>query len=279
MRTASLLVYLVFFGLLTGCDKQADDTPTSEPPGELGDWQLVWSDEFDGSTVDASKWSFQNGDGCDINLCGWGNDELQWYLATNAAVEEGNLVITAKEQEISGKPYTSARMRSKDKGDWRYGRFEIRAKLPTGQGMWPAIWMLPTDETYGGWAASGEIDIMELVGHEPEIVHGTLHYGANWPNNQHSGKGFTLPSGTFADDFHVFALEWEEGEMRWYVDDELYQTQNSWSTTEASFPAPFDQRFHFVLNIAVGGTWPGNPDATTTFPQRMTIDYIRVYQR
>jgi hypothetical protein len=151
-------------------------------------------------------------------------------------------------------------------------------KLPYGQGLWPAFWMLPTDWVYGGWAASGEIDIMELVGHAPNVVHGTIHYHGEWPENWSSGGSWTLPSGNFSDDFHVFALEWQEGIMRWYVDGIHYLTRTSWDTVAgAPFPAPFDQRFHLLLNVAVGGNWPGNPDPSTVFPQQMVVDYVRVY--
>jgi len=145
--------------------------------------------------------------------------------------------------------------------------------------MWPAVWMLPTDNEYGGWAASGEIDIMELVGHEPATIHGTLHYGGAWPHNTSSGSSFTLPSGDFSQDFHIFALEWEPGEFRWYVDGFRYRTQTQWHIQGHDFPAPFDKRFHLLINLAVGGNWPGNPDATTEFPQELVIDYVRVYQR
>jgi len=169
-------------------------------------------------------------------------------------------------------------MRTLNKGDWKFGRIEMRAKLPFGQGLWPAFWMLPTDNVYGGWAASGEVDIMELVGHEPNKSHGTLHYGGAWPNNRSSSNSYTLPAKNFSDDFHLFAVEWKAGEMRWYVDDLHYQTQTSWWSTGGPFPAPFDQRFHILLNVAVGGNWPGNPDASTIFPQTMQVDYVRVYQ-
>lgn len=242
-------------------------------------WNLVWSDEFDGTSLDLSKWSYQLGDGCDIGLCGWGNNELQWYQEDNVTVGGGLLTIEARAENAGGRNYTAARIRSLNQGDWTYGRVEARARLPQGQGMWPAIWMLPSDDVYGGWAASGEIDIMELVGNEPDVVHGTLHYGGSFPNNTFTGDSYALSSGMFADDFHVFALEWEEGEIRWYVDGNHYQTQTSWSTTAAPFPAPFDQRFHLILNVAVGGNWPGPPDLTTPFPQTMEVDYIRVYQR
>jgi beta-glucanase (GH16 family) len=155
----------------------------------------------------------------------------------------------------------------------------IRARTPLGQGIWPAIWMLPTDNVYGTWAASGEIDIMELLGHAPNAVHGTLHYGGRWPNNTNTGDSFRLAGANFSDDWHTFRLDWEPEELRWYVDDQHYQTQTRWNTTGQPYPAPFDQRFHLLLNLAVGGNWPGNPDETTVFPQTLRVDYVRVYQR
>ncbi len=242
-------------------------------------WKLVWSDEFEGEKLDYSKW------GVEENAFGGGNGELQLYTGRkeNVRVADGHLIIEAHKDnaEIAGtrREYSSGRIRTKHRGDWKYARVEVRAKLPQGKGIWSAIWMLPTEETYGTWAASGEIDIMELVGDKPAEVLGTLHYGARWPDNKHSGGKFKLPEGTFADDFHTFAIEWEEGRIRWFVDDELYQTQTKWSTKDAPFPAPFDQKFHLLLNIAVGGNLPGNPDASTKFPQQMTVDYVRVYQR
>ena len=261
-----------------GTDPVAVD-PSEPVTGDSATWSLVWQDEFDGLTLDGSKWSVQVGDGCDEGICGWGNAELQWYQSDNVRVDSGVLRITAREEAAGGKSYTSARLRTIGKGDWTYARVEARARLPIGQGMWPAIWMLPTDEMYGGWAASGEIDIVELVGHEPSTVHGTLHYGGAWPNNRQSGRPFSLGSGTFADDSHVFAIEWKRGEIRWYVDDVLYQVQSRWDTSTGGFPAPFDQRFHLLVNVAVGGTWPGSPNGTTTFPQVMEIDWIRVFQK
>lgn len=262
-------------------DTQSPSEPEipGDQPGDTGVWTLVWQDEFNGTALDGSKWSAQAGDGCDQGSCGWGNNELQWYQPANASVSGGSLVITARRESAGGKSFTSARLRTAGKGDWTYARVEVRAQLPRGRGMWPAIWMLPTDNSYGGWAASGEIDIMELVGHEPSKVHGTLHYGDVAPNNKSSGASFTLASGTFADDFHVFALEWEAGVMRWFVDGQLYQTQTQWSTSTGGFPAPFNRRFHLLVNLAVGGNWPGSPDASTNFPQRLTVDWVRVYQR
>lgn len=250
---------------------------TEASPG----WTLVWADEFDGEGIDPAKWEFE------VNAWGGGNEELQYYTdrADNAHVSDGCLHIVARAESFTGpegtRAHTSARLRTKGRGDWCYGRFEIRARLPIGQGLWPAIWMLPTDAIYGGWAAGGEIDIMELVGHRPSEVLGTLHYGAAWPHNVHTGDTHALApgAGTFADDFHVFAIEWEAGEIRWYVDGVHTQTQREWRTTAAPWPAPFDQRFHLLLNVAVGGKLPGNPDATTVFPQVMSVDYVRVYQR
>ncbi len=245
------------------------------------EWELVWSDEFDGDELDESKWSYQYGTGASEGLTGWGNNELQYYTdrEENVYVKDGKLHIVAREESYNNRSYTSGRIRTINKGDWTYGRFEIRAKLPEGQGLWPAIWMMPTESVYGGWAASGEIDIMEYLGHEPDVVHGTLHYGGGWPNNRHSGASFKLNEGKFSDDFHTFTLQWMEGEMRWYVDDVYYQNQNSWYSNGNPFPAPFDQDFHMILNVAVGGNWPGRPDASTVFPQEMVVDYVRVYQR
>ena len=247
-------------------------------PSVAQTYELVWSDEFDGTLVDQSKWEFQIGDGCP-DLCGWGNGELQYYRAENATVGGGLLTITAKEEAFGFSDYTSARLRTKGKADWEYGRFEMRAKLPIGKGLWPAFWMLPAQDSYGGWAASGEIDVMELVGHEPERVLGTLHYGGTFPANTYSGDHYDLASGTFNDDFHVFAVEWEAGEIRWYVDGIHYQTQTAWWSTGGPYPAPFDQPFYMLLNVAVGGDWPGPPDGSTQFPQTMVVDYVRVYEK
>lgn len=276
------LFLIVFLGFaLPGCDgsSSTDDPGDDGVPQTIGDWSLVWNDEFDGDRVDTSKWTFQVGDGCDIGLCGWGNNELQYYTTSNATVEDGRLVITAKAESRSGREYTSARLNTANKGDWKYGRFEVRAKLPAGQGMWPAIWMLPTDGAYGGWAASGEIDIMEARGQTPNTVLGTLHYGGMFPNNQSSGDAYTLTGGTFTDSFHTFVAEWSEGRVLWYVDGNFYQVQTEWNSTAAAFPAPFDQRFHLLLNVAVGGNLVGSPDASTVFPQTMEVDYVRVYQK
>lgn len=241
------------------------------------DWRLVWQDEFNGSQVDAAKWEFE------VNAEGGGNNELQYYVTNNARVQDGCLFIEARQEKYTGsegtREFTSSRMRTKNRGDWKYGRFEIRAKLPTGQGYWPAIWMLPTDNLYGGWPHSGEIDIMEIVGHKPSELHGTLHYADRERNHAYQGTNITLAVGTFADAFHVFRLEWEPRAIRWYVDNQLYETQTNWTSGTNTFPAPFDQRFHLILNLAVGGNWPGNPNTNTIFPQAMIVDYVRVYEK
>ena len=207
-----------------------------------------------------------------------GNNELQYYQAENATVAGGVLTLTAKEESVAGHDYTSARMRSLGKGDWTYGRIEMRAKMPIGQGLWPAFWMFPSDSVYGGWAASGEIDIVESIGSQPYRIFGTIHYGAPWPQNRFSSTRYDLNSGTFHDGFHVFALEWELGEIRWYVDGLRFARRSSWFSTGGPFPAPFNADFHLLLNLAVGGNLPGSPDLSTIFPQEFVIDYVRVYQ-
>jgi beta-glucanase (GH16 family) len=243
--------------------------------GAAQDWQLVWNDEFGGHGIDPAKWEHE------VRGDGGGNNELQYYTdrPENSFVRDGRLVIRALREEYRGRHYTSARLRTRYRGDWTYGRFEARVRLPGGRGLWPAVWLLPTDEEYGGWAASGEIDILELRGDQPRTVYGTLHYGGSWPDNVQSGAAFTLEEpASFVDQFHVFALEWFPGEIRWYVDGAWYQTQTQWHTAGAPFPAPFDRRFHLIVNVAVGGTFPGNPDETTQFPQELEIDFVRVYQ-
>jgi beta-glucanase (GH16 family) len=271
---------------------------SSSTAATASNWEVVWSDEFEGSAIDTTKWSFEK------NCTGGGNNELQCYTdrADNAFVGDGKLHIVAKKEGFSGqakgdddptynagdtsvkRDYTSARLRTKNKGDWKYGRMEIRAKLPQGQGMWPAIWMLPTEWKYGGWPRSGEIDIMEAVnsntGTYGNKVYGTLHYGDFWPNNKHEGTSY-LPTTNLWDDFHTYAIEWEEGEIRWYVDNKHYmtETKKGWYTKGSTLDtAPFDQSFHMILNVAVGGDWPGVPDTKTTFPQEMTVDFVKVYR-
>jgi beta-glucanase (GH16 family) len=235
---------------------------------------IVWADEFDAPSLDLSKWSYQVGDGCQEGICGWGNNELQYYRESNVTLSNGQLHITAKKERVQAKSYTSGRIRSINKGDWTYGRFEARIKLPAGQGLWPAFWMLPTDEVYGGWPQSGEIDIMEFVAADPTRVLGNMHYGDPYPNNKYQGSAFALNSGTFPEAFHNFALEWEPGILRWFVDDILYMTKTSQDVTPYNWP--FDQRFHFLLNVAVGGNLGGTVDPNI-FPKVMDVEFVRVY--
>jgi beta-glucanase (GH16 family) len=241
-------------------------------------YRLVWQDEFIGTQLDPTKWSPQVGTGCPT-LCGWGNNELQYYRAENATVGGGFLTITAKRENFGGQQYTSARLRTLGLGDWTYGRIEMRARMPIGQGLWPALWMLPSDNAYGVWAASGEIDILEYLGHQPNRVFGTLHYGGSFPANTFNSLAYVLPSGEFHSTFHEFAIEWDRCAMRWYVDGQLYATQTDWWSSGGPFPAPFDQRFHLLLNLAVGGNLPGPPNGSTVFPQQLVVDWVRVYQR
>jgi len=264
-------------------DSQDSSLTNDEPDyGTLpGGWELVWNDEFSGDIINAEKWSHE------VNGNGGGNNELQYYTnrQENSRIEDGRLIIEAKEEVFTGsdgtRRYTSARLRTLNKGDFLYGRIEVKAKLPQGQGLWPAIWMLPTDWVYGGWAASGEIDIMEAVNSQAaggNTIHGTLHYGDKWPGNVHSGAPYESAKNV-SEVEHVYAVEWEPHEIRWYVDGEHYSTQTQWWSSAAAYPAPFNQKFHIILNVAVGGNWPGSPNASTVFPQKMEVDYVRVYQR
>jgi beta-glucanase (GH16 family) len=236
-------------------------------------WQLVWQDEFNGSSIDESKWEFLTGP--------WGetSGSLQYYTdrPENAFVENDHLVIQALKETYEGYDYTAAYLRTLHYAEWQYGRFEIFAKLPYGQGLWPGIWLLPSEDLYGVWPANGEIDIMECLGHLPHIVYGHIHYGGDG-NHISDGEHYELASGDFSQDYHLFALEWEPGEIRWYVDEDHYFTRNNWHSTGGSYPAPFDRPFYLILNIFVGGNWGGPPDETTVFPQRMEIDYVRVYK-
>lgn len=240
---------------------------------------LVWSDEFTDTQLDPESWFFEEGDGSQYGIPEWGNNELQWYLPDSAALSKGLLIITARQEPSSGKNYTSARINTRDRFAFRYGRIESRIRLPGGQGLWPAFWLLPQQDTYGTWAASGEIDVMEAVNlgaSGGNNVYGTLHYGAEFPNNVSAGEQYMVATDATTE-FHDYALEWDETEMRWYVDGVLYALQNSWYTSAAAFPAPFDQPFYILFNVAVGGNFPGSPNGGTMFPVTMEVDYVRVY--
>lgn len=236
--------------------------------------RLVWSDEFSNpGAPDTSKWSY------DLGGHGWGNNELQYYTndARNVRVENGNLVIEARKDSFENKAYTSSRIISKHKGDWLYGRIEVRARLPKGKGTWPAIWMLSTDWKYGDWPASGEIDIMEHVGYDPEVVHGTIHTEAYNHVKQTQKEGKITVTGA-QDDFHIYAVDWREDKMDFFVDNKLYHTVER--DPKDDFKGwPFDQKFHLLMNIAVGGNWGGKEGVDEfIWPQQMIVDYVRVYE-
>ena len=248
----------------------------------FGQYTPLWSDEFDGTSLDPNNWECMLGDGTAYGLPdGWGNNEWEYYTArtANVYVGDGALHIVARRENYNGHEYTSARLRTLGLHDFLYGRFEARMKIPSGQGVWPAFWMLPTDSPYGGWAASGEIDLMESINIATR-VYGTIHFGGPWPQNVSSGGSFS--NGTnFSTDFHVYAFEWEPDAMRWYVDGALYHTETSatWYSTAApqNDRAPFDVPFHLLLNVAVGGNWPGAPDPAP-YPLELVVDWVRVYQ-
>lgn len=252
----------------------------SSPVARAG-WKLVWSDEFNGpagSAVDSSKWVTESGGN------GWGNQELEYYTTRieNAVQQDGNLVIKVRKEKYTGSDgvthdYTSARLKTESKFSQKYGRFEARIKIPYGQGIWPAFWMMGDDIEKKGWPECGEIDIMENIGKEPALVHGTIH-GPGYSGAKGISASFELTGGQrFADDFHVFAVEWEPKAIRFYVDDHLYATR-----TPADLPKGakwvYKHPFFVLLNVAVGGGWPGNPDSSTVFPQTMLVDYVRIYR-
>ena len=257
-------------------------TPTSLP------WKLVWSDEFDGTvgtSPDSKNWTY------DIGGDGWGNSEHEYYTNSTANVSldgKGSLVIIANKADSTTVgnqncwygpcEYTSARILTKGLYEFTYGKVEARLKIPSGQGMWPAFWMLGADVDMIGWPGCGEVDIMENLGREPSLVHGSVHgpaisYSGTDISN---GYAYMLENGNFSDDFHVYGIEWETDAIRWYVDDNIYYSVNLKDFDRAKWV--YDHPFFIILNVAVGGGWPGLPDETTVFPQYMIVDYVRVYQ-
>jgi beta-glucanase (GH16 family) len=279
---STTLFAIVALTALTACASATTSNGAGIPPPG---WTLVWSDEFDGAagtSFDRAKWA------ADTGGAGWGNQEREFYTTRtdNIATDgSGHLVITARAEPASstyscwyGKcGYTSARIKTKGLFSQTYGRFEARIRIPHGQGLWPAFWMLGDNIDAVGWPRSGEIDIMENIGREPSIVHGTMH-GPGYSGGSGIGGPYSLTRGAFADDFHVYAVEWSAGLIQWFVDDAEY-----FRTTQAAIPSGttwvFDHPFFLLLNVAVGGSWPNDPDATTTFPQTMVVDYVRVYRK
>jgi beta-glucanase (GH16 family) len=243
-------------------------------PESYTGYELAWADEFNGTSINTTNWTHEIGGG------GWGNNELEYYTdrAENSYISDGALVIEARKENFNGAPYTSARMITKDKRTFTHGRVDVRAILPEGQGIWPAIWMLGNNISTVGWPACGEIDIMELVGNDPSTVHGTAHWGAQGQGFSFSkGEDYKLSGGAkFSDEYHVFSILWKFGEIEWLVDDNPFFKL---TISDVNGNYPFDQDFFFILNVAVGGNWPGNPDSSTSFPQRMVVDYVRIFDR
>ena len=242
-------------------------------------WNIVWSDEFNGSTINPNTWTFETG-----NNNGWGNSELEYYTgrSQNAYVSNGLLHIVARKESYNGYNYTSARMKTQGHFNKAYGRFEFRAKLPPGLGYWPALWLLGTNITTVGWPACGEVDVMENNGNVLNKVQGTIHYSDAANNHLQSTGYYNFPSGDSVTNFHNYMLEWTTNMIRWYVDNQLYETQTSWSSSTGPYPAPFNQPFFIIMNLAVGGAYLGNPSTNTinsgtVFPGDMQVDYVRVW--
>jgi beta-glucanase (GH16 family) len=250
-----------------------DNTGYSTPSTYPG-YTLAWSDEFSGSTLEANNWNQEIGNGTG----GWGNNELEYYTnsSKNTFVSNGNLIIEARKEPIGGFNYSSGRMTTQNKKTFKYGRIDIRAKLPVGKGIWPALWMLGSNISSVGWPACGEIDMMELIGTFPNRISGTIHWrsaGGVWT---YQGADYFLPSGDYSQQFHVFSIVWQQDIIKWYVDDNLFLTKTAADLGGAT--NPFNNNQFFLFNVAVGGNWPGPPDAGTVFPQRMFVDYVRVFQ-
>ena len=254
-------------GLYFAVDNTGYTTADSYPG-----YTLAWADEFDGNTVNTSNWTYEQGGN------GWGNNELENYTdrKQNSFVSNGNLIIEARSESYNGGQYTSARMITKNKKTFTYGRVDIRAKLPKTKGIWPALWMLGNNIDAVGWPACGEIDIMELLGQEPSKMYNTIHYGSSAATHGSYGTNYSLTGESFDEKFHVFSMDWKEDSIKMFVDDNQVFACNK---SVVGQPYPFNSDFFFIFNIAVGGNWPGSPDGSTVFPQRMIVDYIRVFQK
>jgi len=273
---------VIFISPLIVCEGCSNFTSTHEKaygnaPSQKADssYKLVWADEFNESHISHLKWTFEHGLSNDNWPKYWGNNELEYYTSRskNAKIQNGKLVITARKEDYREMHYTSARLKTAPQHSWLYGKFKARIKLPHGAGIWPAFWMMPGTNSYGPWPKSGEIDIMELIGDKPSIVYGTVHYG----NHASRGDKYSLNNGSFYQNYHTFSLQWEPDKIKWLVDGKQY-----FEVEKKNFPKgewPFNRQFYIILNLAVGGTWPGSPDKNTEFPQQMKVDYVRVYQK
>jgi len=247
------------------------DSAGYRSPASYQGLKLVWSDEFNGRSINPAVWGYDTGGS------GFGNNELEYYTNSekNSFVTNGFMVLEARKEVYGTNNYTSARLISKDKKSFTYGRIDFRAKLPKGQGIWPALWMLGSNISTTSWPACGEIDIMELLGHEPQKSYGTIHWGAAGGPSTHIGGYYSLSSQAFSDSFHVFSLLWETTKITFLIDNIPFFSADK---SQVNGNYPFDKPFFFIMNVAVGGNWPGNPDNTTVFPQRMIVDYVRVFQ-
>ncbi|MDG1279549.1 MAG: glycoside hydrolase family 16 protein [Algoriphagus sp.] len=284
MKKIKIILSLFVLSFITACgDDESPNTPGGSSakisipttgftsPNSYGGMTLVWEDDFTGNSLNTSNWSFETGRGQN----GWGNNELQFYRRENTSLQDGNLIITAKKESFEGSEYTSSRLITLNKQQFRYGRIDIRAVMPRGQGLWPALWMLGSNFNTVGWPACGEIDIMEMIGGQgrENTVHGTVHWDNNGSRAQFGGEK-KLTTGTLADEFHVYSITWDATTIRWFIDDIQYHVID---TTPAELDE-FRRQFFFIFNVAVGGDWPGSPDNSTTFPQHMIVDYVRVFQ-
>lgn len=279
MKKNNTMIYTALIAWLLGlmaCTEEKVIPPvTPAQPITDKNWQFettpMWADEFDNATVDGSKWTFETGGS------GWGNNELQNYTSgNNATITNGVLSITAKKEPSGGREYSSTRMITRGKGDWLYGRFEVRAKLPRGRGTWPAIWMLYSDNTYGNWPASGEIDIMEHVGYDPGNVHASVHT-SSYNHTRGTQKTAVKNISSATDEYHVYRVDWTPFAVRAFIDDVQYFEFTNENKGFASWP--FDKKFFMILNVAVGGNWGGAQGVDdTVFPASMLVDYVRVYK-
>jgi beta-glucanase (GH16 family) len=256
-----------------GTNLSTDNTGYSTPLSYPG-YTLVWNDEFNGTALDLNTWNQEIGNGSN----GWGNNELEYYTSStkNTFISNGNLIIEARKEPVSGFNYTSGRMTTQNKKAFTFGRIDMRAKLPVSKGIWPALWMLGANINTVSWPACGEIDMMELIGTYPGRCYGTMHWKPVSGTNTNKGSEYNLPSGNFSQQFHVFSIIWTQDTIKWLVDDHLYLTTTKADVGTANYPFNADQ--FLIFNVAVGGNWPGSPDANTVFPQRMFVDYVRVFQ-
>jgi beta-glucanase (GH16 family) len=280
LKYSYLTLFIISFVPLGYCSEEKDNPLAADDNQDslsIEGFELIWNDEFNDEEIDNSKWEHE------VNADGGGNNELQYYTARpeNSFIENGNLNIVAQQEEYTsdGKTryYTSARMRTANRGDWLYVKVDVKAKIPYGQGLWPAIWMLPTDWEYGGWPASGEIDIMEHVGFDQGRIHGSIHTQAynHRIGTQKSGTKM-IPDANAQ--YHIYSIEWSQEKIDFLIDGEKYFSfTNDGQNNPETWP--FDKRFHLLLNVAVGGDWPGNPTTDTKFPKKMIIDYVRVYKK